>query len=140
MISQCLSYLPVPVSTNTITPAKPDPEYEPGESREQHRDQMPFSCFGKGPAADIEQSEDAVKYEEKDIEKMIPHACCLKPEGKISNIKEKKGSYNKTLYKTIILFCLNNDRLSYPVYGLTGNPIRLQPVHQSLHRPPGYAY
>ena len=68
-----LSYLPVPVCTNTITPAKPDTEKEPGESREQYGYQMPFPCFGKGPAADIEQGEDAVKKEEEDIEKMIPH-------------------------------------------------------------------
>ena len=73
MISQCFSNLPVPVGTNTITPAKPDTEYEPGESREQHGDQMPFPCFGKGPAADIEQGEDRMEYEEEDIEKMIPH-------------------------------------------------------------------
>ncbi len=54
MVAQRFPYLPVPVGTETITPAKPDTHYKPGKAGKKHGDQMKLSCFGKYPAGDIE--------------------------------------------------------------------------------------
>lgn len=74
VITQSFSDLPVPVGTETISPAIPNAKYKPGKSSEQHRDQMQFPCFWKCPANNIEQRKYCMKDKEKDIEELVQHA------------------------------------------------------------------
>ncbi len=47
-------YLPVPVGTGAITPAKPDTQYKPGKCGEEKRDPVQFSGTRKDPAGQVE--------------------------------------------------------------------------------------
>ena len=73
MQSHGFPYLPVPVGTQTITPALPDAQHKPGKSSQQHSDQMPSSCVRKCPANDIEYGECCMKDEEENIEEGVSH-------------------------------------------------------------------
>ena len=61
MITQFLSYGPMPVSAETITPSIPDPHNKPGKSGQQQSDEIPFPRFWKDPSENIEKGEEGVK-------------------------------------------------------------------------------
>lgn len=73
VITETGPHFPVPVGTEAIAPSIPDTQYKPGKSGEQKREQVPFPRFWKDPAECIEQYEQAVEEEEKNIEQPVDH-------------------------------------------------------------------
>ena len=73
MDSHGFPHLPVPVGTQAIAPAIPGAQHKPGKSSQPHGYQMPFSCFWKCPANNIEQGKQGMKNKEEDIEESISH-------------------------------------------------------------------
>jgi len=73
-LSQVAEHGIVPIGAHAIAPSVPNTQHEPGESREQEYDQIPFSELGYDPPEAVEKDQHRMKDEEKVIEDDVGHS------------------------------------------------------------------
>ena len=69
-MSQFMQNAVMPIGERAIADTVENTEDKPGSRGEQQGEEVEFTCFPPDPAQSVEQSEDCVKYQEKEIAKM----------------------------------------------------------------------